>query len=111
MHLLRVVFHPTRASVHEKHMYTPFSLLLFCPFPGGVCVCVCVENTEIFQIRVFSRVPCDANICILYKCAVDCAGCMHAVRPLDFYSFGVLCRHLQNDSSWNLKALYFLKYK
>lgn len=96
MHLLQLVFRPTRASVHEKHMRTPFSLLVFSPIPGIMCV----ENTVIFQTDVFSSVPCVANICILYKSVVDCADCLYAARPLDFYSLCVHCRHSPKDSSW-----------
>lgn len=88
MHLLWFVFHPTCASVHEKHMRTPSSLLVFGPIAGIMCVWKAV----IFQTGVFSTVPCVANICILYKRVVDCAGCLYAARPLDFYSLSVHCR-------------------
>lgn len=51
-----------------------------------------LENAVIFQTDVFSSAPCSANICILCKYVVNCPGCLHAVRPLDFYS---LCVALQ----------------
>lgn len=65
---------------------------------------MCVENAVIFQTDVFSSVPCASSICILYKCVADCAGCLYAVRPLDFYSLYMHCRHLHKDSSWCKKT-------
>lgn len=88
----------------KAHAHTFFITALCSTSWHVMFLCLCVENTAILQTNVFSSMPCVASICILYKCV---AGCLYAVRPHDFYSLCVYCRHLPKDSSWSNKDSLF----
>lgn len=79
--------HPTRASVHEEHMHTPFSLLVFGPIAGIMC-----------------GKHSDFPVWCIFQCAM-CCQCLHSVLMRS----GLCCLSACSAPTWFLFTLSALQ--